>query len=419
MPETTENYHRIPNPKHEGCNSKNLRTITISSAKGIKALYCIDHKKIKTYLFDIEKWTMSEAKKWVSENAKVSGIQFAKSYVEKREEKEEDGMLGLCVISSGTVDRQGDVLDPEGWSFRNFKKNPVLLWSHNSGMGEKRPPIGKVEDVYIKDGKVYFVPKFDLKDPFAKEIYRKYKEGYLNAFSVGFLPLEWEETETGYYFKKQEALEFSAVNVPANPEALVVLRDSGFEVSKDWKEWRKDDDDDDEDGGLAGENPQAEEDEDEGKWKGVIGYKKHPLAPEDTSWNGPKEVAQADVKDLKVMCAWYDSENPDVKSSYKLPHHRASDKYTVWNGVRAAMAALFGARGGVKIPESDWNGVYNHLAKHYRDFGKEPPEKKHFEMAIWKVSAGKDLKKKKKSSKNKSEYKLLVRLLSELLEERR
>jgi hypothetical protein len=75
------------------------------------------------------------------------------------------------------------------------------------------------------------------------------------------------------------------------------------------------------------------------------------------------------------MCAWYDSDNPDVKSSYKLPHHHASGNHAVvWRGVAAAMAALLGARGGVDIPDSDKEGVYNHLAKHYKDFDKEPPE---------------------------------------------
>lgn len=118
--------------------------------------------------------------------------------------------------------------------------------------------------------------------------------------------------------------------------------------------------------------------EDEGVDKGVIPHKEYPTAPEGTPWNGPKEVTAADVKDLKIMCAWFDSENPDVKASYKLPHHRQADKHVVWNGVRAAMAALLGARGGVKIPEGDRKGVYNHLVKEYKRFDKEPPEFKDY-----------------------------------------
>ena len=38
------------------------------------------------------------------------------------------------------------------------------------------------------------------------------------------------------------------------------------------------------------------------------------------------------------------------------------------------MAALFGARGGVAIPDADRRGCYSHLSKHYKQFDKEPPE---------------------------------------------
>jgi len=108
--------------------------------------------------------------------------------------------------------------------------------------------------------------------------------------------------------------------------------------------------------------------------RGAIPYRKYPLAPEDEPWDAAREVAAADVDDLKQMCAWYDSKNPDVKTSYKLPHHRQRDKHTVWRAVAASMAALRGARGGVAIPSGDRAGVYAHLKKHYAEFDKEPPE---------------------------------------------
>ncbi|MDD5016537.1 MAG: HK97 family phage prohead protease [Eubacteriales bacterium] len=112
--------------------------------------------------------------------------------------------------------------------------------------------------------------------------------------------------------------------------------------------------------------------------KAVIPYKKFSLADEAESWDGPAEISAASVEDLKIMCAWFDSENSDVKQSYKLPHHKQNGYATVWRAVTAAMAALLGARGGVNIPESDRQGVYNHLSKHYKDFDKEPPEFKEY-----------------------------------------
>jgi len=61
MPETTQQYHRVPSARKKKGNE--LRTVTIS--KGIKALYDIKRKIIVTYLFDRTKYTMKKAKEWV------------------------------------------------------------------------------------------------------------------------------------------------------------------------------------------------------------------------------------------------------------------------------------------------------------------------------------------------------------------
>ena len=113
--------------------------------------------------------------------------------------------------------------------------------------------------------------------------------------------------------------------------------------------------------------------------KGAIAFKNLGTAEEATAWAGAKETVKAEVDDLKQICAWYDSSKPDIKSSYKLPHHRMSDKKAVWRAVSAAMAALFGARGGVDIPDADRKGVYNHLVGHYKQFDKEAPELKKYD----------------------------------------
>lgn len=67
MPEKTDNYIRIPTGKRKKKDSK-VRTIDVSSDKGIKALYDAKNKIIITYLFDVNKWTMKEAKEWVKKN---------------------------------------------------------------------------------------------------------------------------------------------------------------------------------------------------------------------------------------------------------------------------------------------------------------------------------------------------------------
>lgn len=103
----------------------------------------------------------------------------------------------------------------------------------------------------------------------------------------------------------------------------------------------------------------------------VIPFRETPKAEADAAWDGPAEVARADVDDLRAMCAWYDSNAPENKGSYKLPHHRASESHpVVWRGVRAAMQRLMQA----DIPQDDKRGCHSHLARHYEQFDKDAPD---------------------------------------------
>lgn len=114
--------------------------------------------------------------------------------------------------------------------------------------------------------------------------------------------------------------------------------------------------------------------------KAAIPFKHYPLADEDTAWDGPKVVADSDIADLMKICSWYDSSKAEedlTKGDFKLPHHltKADGYKTVWRGVAAAYAALLGSRGGVDIPETEKNACIKHIESHYREFGKDIPEK--------------------------------------------
>jgi len=130
--------------------------------------------------------------------------------------------------STETPDRYGDVIRVAGWDLTNFQKNPVFLFGHRS----EDPPIGKVlaSTKQLGDSPALIqTVQFASKDvyPFADTIFKLYRDGFMNAVSVGFLPLDSqalvdEETgqEIGYEFLEQELLELSAVPIPANPQAL-------------------------------------------------------------------------------------------------------------------------------------------------------------------------------------------------------
>jgi len=82
-PEETDETIRIPVPGEEGKHSGHrIRTITIDDKKGIKALYCGECKKIITYLFDKDKWTMERARAWVREH-KSEGFVSQKEIIDE------------------------------------------------------------------------------------------------------------------------------------------------------------------------------------------------------------------------------------------------------------------------------------------------------------------------------------------------
>ena len=122
--------------------------------------------------------------------------------------------------------------------------------------------------------------------------------------------------------------------------------------------------------------------EDMSVYKGVIGFKDLGTLPESEPWDGPGEEAKADIETLKIICAWFDSDAPDNKGSYKLPHHKADGHKVVWRGVVASMASLLGARGGMNVSDEDKKGIYNHLKKHYAQFDKEAPDFKMVEDQV-------------------------------------
>jgi HK97 family phage prohead protease len=129
-------------------------------------------------------------------------------------------------LSTFDLDRMGERIDPLGWDFKQYVKNPIVEWSHRYDI----PAIGKIDNLTIDENGLHGLIVFNDKeyDPFAWSIEQRIKAGVLRAGSVGFRALEIEipskaDSQDGTYliFRKQELLEFSICNVPANPFALM------------------------------------------------------------------------------------------------------------------------------------------------------------------------------------------------------
>lgn len=153
------------------------------------------------------------------------------------------------LISTTALDRDGDVLLPSGLDAREFKKNPVVLFGHDSG----RLPIGKATKLSTTTSAVSASVEFasrPAEHPDAAEwvpdtIHALFKQGILNAFSVGFTVPENGMREAGDLDRKRfgkgvrrviskwKLLEFSVVPIPSNQDALATAVSKGLHLD-DW-----------------------------------------------------------------------------------------------------------------------------------------------------------------------------------------
>jgi|WetSurMetagenome_2_1015567.scaffolds.fasta_scaffold23659_2 uncharacterized protein len=146
---------------------------------------------------------------------------------------EKEGTI-TAFVSTAARDRMDESLDPKGADLKNYAKNPVVLWAHDYSM----PPIGKALWTKRSGEGILSKVKFASTE-FAQEIFQLYKEGFLKAFSVGFIPKEHQdgdgEKTARRTYTKWEMLEYSAVPVPANPEALMLAMQKGVLKSDEVK----------------------------------------------------------------------------------------------------------------------------------------------------------------------------------------
>ncbi len=155
----------------------------------------------------------------------------------------EDGERAVMFrASANVVDRDGEVLLPMGCDVSEFEKNPVLCMQHSY----YNLPVGRIE-AFKKDAvdvlaKAIFAMRPE-NHPGDEEwvpdtLFSLYQQRVLNAFSVGFIPMEVRQPtkkDIENYgdackrvISKWKLLEISVVTLPANQEAVALAVSKGL-----------------------------------------------------------------------------------------------------------------------------------------------------------------------------------------------
>ena len=189
--------------------------------------------------FEYQQMTIVDLVKWYRKNIDEEGnvkteIVIFQDVILK---VADDGSIPW-VMSDFSVDRDLERIDPTGWDLKNFKKNPVVLWSHE----HMRPAIGAIDNPRVKDNQLIGRVRFSSKevDPFAAMIEGKVREGIIRGGSVGFRSHKIEIVDDPkepavLIYRKQELYEFSIGNIPTNINALA-LRSTNPEEGKETKD---------------------------------------------------------------------------------------------------------------------------------------------------------------------------------------
>ncbi len=166
----------------------------------------------------------------------------------------EDERSDISLITTGSVDRDREVVLASGGSFKAFLKNPVVTWAHDY----RALPVGRAmfvqrqksdnpnKDGWLAKTQYHVKPDGFTGDWFADAVWALVKAKSLNGKSIGFIPLEGRQptpddvkkrpdyAAVEWIISKWEGLEYAVAPIPANADALVTAvskcRESGLVI---------------------------------------------------------------------------------------------------------------------------------------------------------------------------------------------
>jgi hypothetical protein len=263
--------------------------------------------------------------------------------------------------------------------------------SHGGEARTKAVNVGRIDRVWRDGDKIMGAGVLDLSDENGRRAHAKIAGKFLRGVSIDADSISDADVEfvwpddvnagTGdsdeadmfeMLFAQPEKVIFhggriraaTLVDIPAFAEAYIALLDESGAV-------------------VAGGQPIGEAELAQLTVQELGAVNTHDTATTDGDWDGPaneKRIDQLTVDKARAAYAWYDGaavEDGELpKSAAKFLHHHIGEDGAIGaanlTACSAVIAALHGARGGASIPEADRRGVYDHVAAHLRDAGREP-----------------------------------------------
>jgi len=102
------------------------------------------------------------------------------------ETSEGDQHKAFAIISTVSVDADGDIMLPTGFNFSVFNNNPIICWNHDYSL----PPIGKATQIEVLPFGIKAEMEIETVTDFGRDMWSLVKGGFVKACSIGFIALK-------------------------------------------------------------------------------------------------------------------------------------------------------------------------------------------------------------------------------------
>lgn len=230
----------------------------------------------------------------------------------------------------GNVDNGGDIVVKGAFNDSLDSRMPKMVYQHNL-----QNPIGVWTFATEDATGLYVKGKLPKQNSTASDVGALIKCGAIDSLSIGFTVDDYSLSNGQRLLKKLSLWEVSPVTIPMNSQAKIT------------------------------------------EIKSVTPFQDLPIADRDTKWDG--NAASIRVRKFtnstdepssayKKAFMWYDEDNSDNYTAYKLPYADVigGKLVAVPQAIIAIAGVLNGARGGTSIPKADQEKIKSIVKKYYK-----------------------------------------------------